>query len=119
MKKSFLVDTSTDEVYATKLPNEGPGRIHVKGRIEIDEERCKGCGLCITVCPKKQIEISDDLNTKGYYPAKFMEADKQEQDPTKCTGCALCAVTCPDVAIEVYREEKSDSKEEKNEPKEG
>lgn len=91
----------------------------MKGRIEIDEERCKGCGLCITVCPKKQIEISDNLNTKGYYPARFKEADAGEQDPIKCTGCALCAVTCPDVAIEVYREEKAESKQDTNESKEG
>lgn len=115
----FCVDTDADEVYSAKLPNEGPGRIHVKGRIEIDEERCKGCGLCITVCPKKQIEISDSLNTKGYYPARFREKDVKDPDVIKCTGCALCAVTCPDVAIEVYREEKAGSKEDKNEPKEG
>ncbi len=46
-----------------------PGETKVKGRIEIDRERCKGCGLCILVCPKKRIEISEELNTKGYYPA--------------------------------------------------
>lgn len=78
----------------------------MKGRIEIDRERCKGCGLCIAVCPKKQIEISDCLNTKGYYPAKFHEESVQDDAVRKCTGCALCAVMCPDVAIEVYRQDK-------------
>ena len=47
--------------------------MRVKGRITIDKELCKGCGLCITVCPKKQIEISDSLNKKGYYPASFKD----------------------------------------------
>jgi len=81
----------------------------VKGRIEVDFERCKGCGLCITVCPKKQIEISDRLNTKGYYPARFLQEDVLEMAEFKCTGCALCAITCPDVAIEVYRESKDEA----------
>ena len=78
----------------------------MKGRITIDKELCKGCGLCITVCPKKQIEISDELNKKGYYPASFKEEGVQDLKKVKCTGCMLCAITCPDVAIEVYREEK-------------
>lgn len=78
----------------------------MKGRIKIDREICKGCGLCVTVCPKKEIEISDGLNKKGYYPAEFMEDRRKDGGKIECTGCALCAVTCPDVAIEVYREEK-------------
>jgi 2-oxoglutarate ferredoxin oxidoreductase subunit delta len=90
----------------------------VKGRIEIDRERCKGCGLCIIVCPKKQIEISGKLNTKGYYPASFQEENVQESENTKCTGCALCAVMCPDIAIEVYRQEKGEKTKQKDEPKE-
>ena len=91
----------------------------MKGRIEIDRERCKGCGLCITVCPKKQIEISEDLNTKGYYPARFKEEDVKDRQVIKCTACSLCAVTCPDVAIEVYRECKDESEESKDDSKEG
>jgi 2-oxoglutarate ferredoxin oxidoreductase subunit delta len=87
----------------------------VKGRIEIDKERCKGCGLCMNVCPKKQIEISDELNTKGYYPARFLEAGLNEDDPGECTGCAMCAMTCPDVAIEVYRQGKDDRDETNDE----
>jgi 2-oxoglutarate ferredoxin oxidoreductase subunit delta len=82
----------------------------VKGRIIIDREVCKGCGLCIIACPKERIEISESLNTKGYYPAEFK--DEAVEDPTSmlCIGCSLCAITCPDVAIEVYREEKEQSK---------
>lgn len=91
----------------------------MKGRIEIDRERCKGCGLCITVCPKKQIEISEELNTKGYYPASFKEEDVQDMEVIECTGCAMCAVTCPDVAIEVYRESKGKTDETEDESKEG
>ncbi len=78
----------------------------MKGRIEIDRERCKGCGLCMTVCPKKTIGISAKLNTKGYYPAEVVEGGNTDSEKSGCTGCCLCGLICPDVAIEVYREEK-------------
>lgn len=68
----------------------------VKGYIEIDGERCKACLLCIEYCPQKAISLSDRLNLKGYFTAKF-DGDKG------CTGCASCSVMCPEVAIEVYR----------------
>ena len=85
----------------------------MKGKIEIDRELCKGCCLCMAVCPKKLIEVSEGLNKKGYYPAEFKETGGEGTDDLKCTGCALCAVMCPDVAIVVYRAEKDKSKAEK------
>lgn len=69
-----------------------------KGKITIDRERCKGCELCIAVCPKGCIQVSEELNQKGYYPAEF------NQGEDGCNACTLCALSCPDVAIEVYRE---------------
>ncbi len=68
----------------------------MKGYIEIDQERCKGCSFCIEYCPKKAIALTDKLNLKGYYVAAYQEGNG-------CTGCAVCAVMCPEVAIEVYR----------------
>jgi 2-oxoglutarate ferredoxin oxidoreductase subunit delta len=63
--------------------------------ITFDEERCKGCGLCITVCPKKIIALTKDkINLKGYHPAGV-------NDAKLCTCCASCAVICPDVAIRI------------------
>jgi len=72
------------------------------GRITIDRELCKGCQLCISVCPKHLIVVSDRLNQKGYYPAEFTENETTED--RQCTACAMCATICPDLAIEVYRE---------------
>ncbi|HYB21749.1 MAG TPA: 4Fe-4S binding protein [Thermodesulfobacteriota bacterium] len=66
------------------------------GKIEVNRERCKACGLCISVCPKKLICFSRAANSQGFYPA---EPGPEEE----CTGCALCAEACPDVAIEVWR----------------
>ena len=66
------------------------------GRIEISQELCKGCELCISFCPKGVISVSDKLNAAGYQPAVY-------NDNGECTGCAVCAIVCPEVAIEVYR----------------
>ena len=67
------------------------------GRIIIDTERCKGCGLCIAVCPNNSIVIAKESNKSGYFPA--------EATNTGCTGCTQCAIVCPDAVIEVYRED--------------
>lgn len=69
-----------------------------RGRIVIERERCKGCELCTTVCPKHIIQIAEDLNARGYRPAQLVDPDHE------CTGCTLCALVCPDVVITVYRE---------------
>lgn len=66
-------------------------------KITIDENICKGCGLCVDACPKKILELAKEkLNEKGYHPAEIM-------DQSKCIACAFCATMCPDCAITVER----------------
>lgn len=65
------------------------------GDVVINTERCKGCGVCITGCPKNVLAMSTDVNSKGYnYSMKVSDG---------CIGCANCAVLCPDGVITVYR----------------
>lgn len=68
-----------------------------KGRIYVDEEKCKGCSLCISVCPFDLLALNTEkINKKGYIPVYI-------HSPEKCTGCANCATMCPDSVIEVER----------------
>ena len=60
----------------------------------IEEKLCKGCGLCVSVCPKNVLEISKKVNSKGYFPAF-------QARPEDCITCALCCTMCPDVAITI------------------
>ena len=65
-------------------------------KLTFKTDKCKGCGLCVTACPKKIVALSDDLNKRGYHPAEVKEQDK-------CIGCAFCATMCPDCVITVEK----------------
>ena len=67
-------------------------------KVTIDEVVCKGCGLCVHVCPKKVLILDPDkLNAKGYNPAITKYAEN-------CIGCGMCGIMCPDSAITVEKE---------------
>jgi len=62
-----------------------------------DEKHCKGCELCIAVCPKKILKLDTTrVNIQGYYPAIVYNL-------AECIGCANCAKMCPDSAITVRK----------------
>jgi len=63
--------------------------------ITVNKDHCKGCELCVKVCPQKILSMSKDITVKGYFYARM-------HDPSRCIGCSLCAVICPDVAITVH-----------------
>ncbi len=66
-----------------------------KGKIKINEERCKGCGLCVNECRRECIKMGERVSKSGYILAEF--------DNTKgCNACKLCAIACPEAAIEVF-----------------
>lgn len=66
--------------------------------ITIDETVCKGCGLCVSVCPRHAMGLAEHINARGFHPAVLT-------DPDSCTGCAQCAIMCPDVCIGIVKEE--------------
>ena len=67
----------------------------IKGAIEVDIQKCKGCSVCVENCPKKCIGISKSVNNMGYYYAEMVDDN--------CIGCSSCAMVCPDSVITVYR----------------
>ena len=65
--------------------------------VTFQEEKCKGCGLCMTFCPKHILQMAPvRINAKGYHPAECI-------DQSQCIGCASCARMCPDVVIKVEK----------------
>lgn len=66
-------------------------------RVSFQDELCKGCGLCVAVCPKSILQLDKDhLNSKGYHPVTCI-------DQSRCIGCTFCAVQCPDSVITVEK----------------
>ena len=67
-----------------------------KGRTEIDPDRCKGCGLCVSVCPEQILRLAQSFNRQGQHYAQVFAEER-------CTACQSCAIICPDSAIRVWR----------------
>jgi len=66
-----------------------------RGKVEIQEEECKGCGLCVAACPVHVMRLAEYLNSYGYHPAQYLGAG--------CTGCGICFYACPEPgAMTVY-----------------
>jgi indolepyruvate ferredoxin oxidoreductase beta subunit len=58
--------------------------------LQITEAWCKGCDICVKMCPERCLHLNDRLIAELARP----------QD---CTGCRLCEWLCPDFAIELKR----------------
>ena len=55
---------------------------------------CKGCEICVNVCPKKVFEAKKTVNKYGYLIPEPVRANE-------CIKCRLCEIYCPDFAVEV------------------
>lgn len=69
-----------------------------KNRVIIDDEYCKGCGICVQACPQQILFQSNRLNSYGY---RVVEA----ADSSLCRGCLRCAFVCPDVVFTIVQED--------------
>jgi len=61
-----------------------------KKHIQVIDERCKGCGICVTVCK---------------FDALHLEGSKILLDSTKCKADGLCTFSCPDLALVLNSED--------------
>jgi len=66
--------------------------------VRVKKERCKGCRLCIEVCPANVFSVSQNFNRMGVH---YVEAKGEGKNI--CTGCQRCVIICPDVAIEILK----------------
>lgn len=85
---------------AIRLPeNETPdGPLHVQAfqeeahpkiELEITEAWCKGCDICVKMCPERCLRLN---------PEQVVELSNHEA----CTGCRICEWLCPDFAVRLH-----------------
>jgi len=72
------------------------GRKKKFANIQINQKWCKGCYICLEVCPKKVFEKSKEVSEKGFNPVLIAHLDQ-------CTSCLQCEMLCPDLAIQVEK----------------
>jgi 2-oxoglutarate ferredoxin oxidoreductase subunit delta len=65
-----------------------------RGTLVIDEQKCKGCELCVAACPPRVLVMSREVNEMGYRYPRLLDG---------CTGCTACQMVCPDFVFSVYR----------------
>ncbi|MBE0624943.1 MAG: 2-oxoacid:acceptor oxidoreductase family protein [Burkholderiales bacterium] len=75
------------EAPATRIPV--PAESPYSVRLEITQEWCKSCDICVKLCPERCLRLNAE---------RIVELAQ----PDKCTGCRLCELLCPDFAIRVH-----------------
>lgn len=64
--------------------------------LRINTDWCKGCGICVSFCPKNVLELdSKDIAVVAR--------------PEDCICCKLCELRCPDLAIEVITKQDEEN----------
>jgi indolepyruvate ferredoxin oxidoreductase beta subunit len=69
---------------------DGPEAPPVEIELEIIDAWCKGCDICVKMCPERCLRLNR---------AQVAELT----DPAACTGCGICEWLCPDFAIAVHK----------------
>jgi 2-oxoglutarate ferredoxin oxidoreductase subunit delta len=56
--------------------------------VEVNTKFCKGCEICVQMCPKDVLFMND-------------RSKAEVRNLQDCTGCLSCEIYCPDFAIDV------------------
>jgi ferredoxin len=81
-----------------KLPHSQSGTISNGivpfGRIELDETRCTGCGLCALSCPTGAL---------AFVPGEKPDTKRLLFSHEYCIGCGVCVRDCPEKCLRLER----------------
>ncbi len=64
------------------------------GQVYLIPVRCKGCRICIELCPQQVLRESETVNAKGYHLPEVVP-----EKNGACVHCEFCTMVCPEFAI--------------------
>ncbi len=75
-------------------------------QLDVDSQKCNGCGDCIEVCPVNIIELVDSKSGEIYISCNTsLKAEEMEEYcPEGCIQCYICINVCPTGAIDLTGE---------------
>ncbi|MHB1413896.1 MAG: 4Fe-4S dicluster domain-containing protein [Chloroflexota bacterium] len=74
------------------MPQNTKARKGKSVRIELNQGWCKGCGICVEMCP------TDVFGAEEGTGKAFVAAAES------CVDCGMCELYCPDYAISLERD---------------
>ncbi|WP_350446017.1 4Fe-4S dicluster domain-containing protein [Anaeromonas gelatinilytica] len=63
-------------------------------KLNVDNEWCKGCGICVEFCPKDVLEMKNGI--------------VNIRDIELCIQCGQCELRCPDYAIYLEGDDRNE-----------
>ncbi len=81
--------------------NYGPLRTEIKGKINVDRDRCNLCGRCAAFC---KAFLLVDRAEREKDPSNLIPYEQLLIDEELCDYCGLCVPICPEEAIAVEAE---------------
>ncbi len=87
--RNWVQSESSEHHVQLLAPAPVQDHVEVKVELEITEDWCKGCDICVKMCPERILVLNRN---------EIVEIT----DPAACTGCRLCEWLCPDMAISVH-----------------
>jgi len=64
--------------------------------VEIDSDKCSGCGFCVPICPYNALSMAD-LSYRGHHGTATRQI--AEVNPSLCQGCGACIPACRTLAL--------------------
>ena len=82
-------DLHEPDLHGPGIQQQSGPAMHRQVSLEITEDWCKSCDICVKMCPERCLALNDH---------QIVEL----VNPEACTGCRVCEWLCPDFAIAVH-----------------
>ena len=89
--RSWTRQEHDPDLYDSSFPAKKVQRMVRQVSLEITDEWCKSCDICVKMCPERCLALDERQIARLV-------------NPEACTGCRVCEWLCPDFAIAVHVE---------------